>query len=433
MTTSTTRAVNWKAHFFSLWTGQAVSLFGSALVQFALIWWLTSSTHSATVLATASLAGLLPGVILAPAAGVLVDRWNRRWVMILSDSLTALATLALIILFAVGAAQVWQVYVILFLRSLGNAFQVPAENASTSLMVPETQLSRVAGLNQTLQGAMSIIAPPVGALLLQTVPLQAILSIDVVTAVLGITPLFFVHVPQPAPRHPAAGMGAAFWPEMRAGLRYVLAWPGLLILLSMALVLNFLFSPTGALLPILVTKHFGGGVLQLASLDSAAGIGIVAGGMALGIWGGFRRRILTTLTALIGLSLSFGLMGLLPANAFWIAVGAMFVASAMQVLTNGPIMALLQATVAPEMQGRVFSLVTALASAMAPIGLLVAGPLADALGVRTWYVVAGSVGVLLGVVGFFIPGLMHLEDQAAATVAGLAEIRAPKYAPGEAP
>jgi DHA3 family macrolide efflux protein-like MFS transporter len=435
MTPSTTRAANWQAHFFSFWTGQAVSLFGTELVQFALIWWLTSTTHSATVLATASLAAMLPRVILAPAAGVWVDRWNRRWVMMLSDALVALASLVLIVLFALGAAPVWAVYVIVFIRSAGNAFQLPAMQASTSLMVPETQLARVAGFNQTLAGSMTIVAPPVGALLLQTMPLQAILSIDVITALLGIVPLFFIHVPQPAPRAEtgAAGAGRSFWPEMRAGLRYVLAWPGLLVLLSMALVLNFLFSPTGALLPILVTKHFGGGAFQLAGLDSAEGIGIVVGGLVLGMWGGFRKRIFTTLAGLIGLSLAFGSMGVLPANAFWLAMGAMFVGAAMQALSNGPIMAVLQATVAPDMQGRVFSVVGALATAISPLGLLVAGPLADAFGVSTWFVVAGSVGVVMGVAGFFIPALVHLEDQAAASGATLAAVAGPVYAPGETP
>jgi len=429
MTTSTTRAANWQAHFFSFWTGQAVSLFGTALVQFALIWWLTSRTHSATVLATASLAGMLPGILLAPIAGVWVDRWNRRRIMILADGLVAAASLVLIVLFALGAAEVWEIYIILFIRSAGNAFQYPAMQASTSLMVPEAQLSRVAGLNQTLQGAMNIVAPPVGALLLQTVPLQAILFIDVLTAVLGITPLFFVHVPQPAPRADAMGKRPAFWPEMRAGLHYVLAWPGLLALASMALLLNLIFSPTGALLPILVTQHYGGGALQLASLDSAEGIGLIAGGLLLGMWGGFRKRIYTSLMGVIGLSLGIGLLGLLQANLFWLAAGAMFIVAVMQSMANGPIMAVLQATVAPDMQGRVFSLVTALATAMVPLGLLVAGPLADALGVQSWYAIACLGGLVIGVAGCFMPALVHLEDQAAARSA--AEVTAPVYAAGE--
>ena len=186
----------------------------------------------------------------------------------------------------------------------------------------------------------------------------------------------------------------------------------------------------------LVTKHFEGGALQLASLDSAEGIGIVSGGLALGVWGGFRRRIFTTLAGLIGLSLAFGSMGLIPASGFWVAVGVMFVGAAMQVMTNGPIMAILQATVAPDMQGRVFSLVTALATTIAPIGLLVAGPLADTFGVSSWFVVAGLVGVGLGVAGFFIPALVQVEDQPAAR--GAPPAMAPALAsepavPGEKP
>src|SRR5579859_6128854 len=209
MTTAYTRAANWQAHFISFFTGQAISLFGTQLVQFALIWWLTSSTHSATVLATATLASLLPGIILAPAAGVWVDQWNRRWVMILSDSLTALASVVLIVLFAVGAAQVWQVFILMFIRAAGNAFQLPAMTASTSLMVPEEHLTRVSGYNQSLAGAMTIVAPPVGALLLQTAPIQAILSIVVITALMGVLPLFFIHVPLPVPRAPRSGLRCA--------------------------------------------------------------------------------------------------------------------------------------------------------------------------------------------------------------------------------
>jgi DHA3 family macrolide efflux protein-like MFS transporter len=429
MTAASTRAANWQAHFISFFTGQAISLFGTQLVQFALIWWLTSSTHSATVLATATLASLLPGVILAPAAGVWVDQWNRRWVMILSDSLAALASVVLIVLFAVGQAQVWQVFILMFIRATGNAFQLPAMMSSTSLMVPEDHLMRVSGYNQSLAGAMNIVAPPVGALLLQTVPMQAILSIDVVTALVGVAPLFFIHVPQPAPRHAdAASARAAFWPDLRAGLRYVLAWPGLMVLLGMALVLNFMFNPTAALLPILVAKHFGGGALQLATLDSADGVGIVVGGLALGVWGGFHRRIFTTLIGVVGLSLAFGSLGLLPPSLFWVAVGAMFVGSVMQVMTNGPILAIMQATVAPDMQGRVFSLITALATGISPIGLIVAGPMADAFGPRSWFVVAGVVGILMGVAGFFIPALVHMEDQAAQTLAAVTA-RPPAQAP----
>ncbi len=190
-------AADWKRRFFTIWTGQAVSLFGSTLVQFALVWWLTKETGSATILATATLVALLPQIFLSPIAGALIDRWNRRRVLIIADGAIALFSLGLAVLFLLGKEQVWQIYVIMFIRSLGGAFHWPTMQASTSLMVPDSQLSRVAGLNQALQGAMSIVAPPLGALLLSALPMYGIILIDVVTACFAITPLFFIPIPQP--------------------------------------------------------------------------------------------------------------------------------------------------------------------------------------------------------------------------------------------
>jgi len=196
-------APRWQTPFFTLWTSQALSLFGSSLVQFALIWWLTSTTRSATVLAVASLVGLLPNVVLAPFAGVVVDRFSRKVLMLVSDGAVALVTLGLAYLFATGSVQIWHVYLALFIRSAAGTVQFPAMQASTSLMVPDTQLARIAGLNQMLQGGMGIIAPPIGALLLQSLPMQGILAIDVGTAILAMGILALVRIPQPARQPPA--------------------------------------------------------------------------------------------------------------------------------------------------------------------------------------------------------------------------------------
>ena len=411
----------WQTPFFTLWSSQALSLFGSSLVHFALIWWLTSTTQSATVLALASLVGLLPNVILAPLAGVVVDRFNRKWLMLLSDGVVALVTLGLAYLFATGAAQIWHVYLALFIRSAAGTVQFPAVQASTSLMVPEAQLARVAGLNQMLNGGMGIVAPPIGALLLQTLPLQGILAIDVGTAALAIGILILVRIPQPR-RQPAATGSAApsFFGELNGGLRYVMGWPGLVIILLMAMAINLLLTPAASLLPILVTKHFNGGVGQLATAEAAFGIGVVAGGLLLGVWGGFKRRIYTALVGLMGLGLGFLLVGLMPARAFLPALGFVFLAATMNSMTNGPLFAILQATVAPEMQGRVFSLIGALSSAMAPVGLAIGGPVADTFGVQSWYVLGGVACLLIGLACFFIPAVMQLEDRPSDSSAGLA-------------
>jgi DHA3 family macrolide efflux protein-like MFS transporter len=407
---------NWKRRFAVIWTGQAFSLFGSTLVGFALIWWLTQTTGSATVLATASLAGMLPQVLLGPVAGALVDRWNRRAVMMLADSCIAVLTAGLAYLFLIGAAQVWHVYGVMFMRSALSAFQWPAMQASTSLMVPDRHLSRVAGFNQSLQGAMGIVAPPLGALLLGVLPMPGVLAIDVVTALLGIVPLFFIAIPQPARMLTATGHEQTGAPrpsvlqDMAAGLRYLWVWPGLLTLLLMATLLNFLFSPAFSLLPILVTRHFGGQALQLGWMNSAQGLGVVAGGLALGVWGGFKRRVVTSMLGLVGMGAGTLMMGMAPASAFGLALGGMLVVGVMNPITNGPLQAILQSTVAPEMQGRVMSLVNSIAAAMTPLGLLVAGPLSDAFGVQLWYWVAGGAAVLMAIIALLSPAIVNLEQ-----------------------
>ena len=162
----------WRVPFFTMWTGQAFSLVGSALVQFGLIWWLTETTGSATTVAMATSASLIPTVVLGPISGVFVDRWHRKWVLIISDGSIALSTALLGVLFWLGVAEIWHVYAILFLRSLGDTFQTPAVTATTALMVPEDELTRVGGLNRTLQGVIRFVAPPMGALLLATMDVQ---------------------------------------------------------------------------------------------------------------------------------------------------------------------------------------------------------------------------------------------------------------------
>ena len=413
----------WAPRFFTIWTGQAFSLLGSQLVSFAVIWWLTQTTGSATVLATASLVGLLPQVILGPFTGTLVDRWNRRLTMIMADGMIALATVVLAILFALGHVQIWQVYALLFVRSVCGGFHWPAMQASTSLMVPKEHLTRIQGLNQMLQGGMSIASAPLGALLLAWIPMQAILAIDVITASLAIIPLLFFQVPQPERNdlRPEAMGKSTFWQDFRAGFRYVWNWPGLMLIGVMATVINFLLTPAFSLLPILVTKHFNGGAIQLATLESLSGTGFIVGGLILSAWGGFKRRILTTLMGLLAMGAGCLVMGLLPSTAFALAVGTMFFVGIMSPIVNGPLMAAVQAAVAPEMQGRVFMLISTMAGAMSPLGLMIAGPIADKLGVQTWFIIGGIVTIGMGIIGVFIPAIMHFEDGRGAPQPGVIE------------
>ena len=402
---------NWAVRFFTIFTGQAFSLFGSSLVQFALIWYLTQKTGSATVLATASLFGLLPQILLGPIAGTVVDRGNRRLIMILSDATIAIFTLLLAYLFWSGKVALWHIYLISAIRSAGGAFHYPAMSASTSLMVPKEQLSRVAGANQTMQGLVSIVAPPVGALLVAVMATQNMLMIDVVTALMGITPLLFFSVPQPKQEeHHEAAPKKSFMQDMGAGIKYMVSWPGLLMMGMMATMLNFLLGPTTALTPLLVTKYFGKGALELGSLDSFFGIGMIAGGITLSIWGGFKKKIVTSLSGIILFSVAILAIAIAPADKFWMMVTSMFVIGFMMPMANGPIHALFQTLIEPNMQGRVLSLVSSVAQAMMPIGLIIAGPVTDATSYQTWFWIAGILNLVIGVGSFFIPAIINIES-----------------------
>lgn len=402
---------NWATRFFTIFAGQAFSLFGSSLVQFALIWYLTQKTGSATVLATASLFGMLPQIILGPIAGTVVDRGNRRLIMILSDATIAAFTLLLAYLFWSNTVEIWHIYVILAIRSAGGAFHYPAMAASTSLMVPKEQLSRVAGANQTLQGLVSIVAPPVGALLVAAIPNQSIMMIDVVTALLGITPLLIFSIPQPQPAEAnETALKSTFMQDFTAGFKYIVAWPGLLLLALMATLLNFLIAPTSALTPLLVTKYFNLGALELGSLDSLFGVGMIAGGITLGLWGGFKKKIVTSLTSIALFSFAILAIAAAPADKFWIMLVSMSVFGFLMPLVNGPIHALFQSVVEPDMQGRVLSLVGSVAQAMMPLSLLVAGPVTDATSYQAWFWVAGILNLVIAVSGFFIPPLLNIES-----------------------
>jgi DHA3 family macrolide efflux protein-like MFS transporter len=403
----------WAAKFVLIWIGQAFSLVGSSLVQFALVWWMTRATGSATVLATATLMALLPQILLGPFVGALVDRWNRRLIMIIADTAIATATLVLILLFATAAVQVWHVYIILLVRSLGGAFHHPAMTASTSLMVPKKHLARLAGMNQTLQGLLSVFAPPLGALLIGLLPMQGVLAIDIATAALAVLPLLVLSIPKP-PRQTAVANGTAgkttYWHDLREGFTYVVKWPGLLGLILLAMMLNFLLIPSSSLSPLVVTKVFGKGVVELGWTETFFGLGVIIGGLVLSTWGGFKRKIVTSLMGILGIGTGVILVGAAPINLFFLILVAYFVMGATQVFANGPLQAIFQSAIEPDMQGRVFSLISTGATAMMPLSLLVAGPISDWLGVRIWYLFGGGLCILITLVAFSIPAIMNIEQ-----------------------
>jgi len=403
---------HWAVSFFILWSGQALSLLGSRVASFALVWWVTQQTGSAVALTTLTLMFFLPQIFLGPVAGALIDRWPRRRVLLAADATTALASALLALLFWLDALHLWQIYVATCIGSLAGAFHFSAMTASTSLMVPATQLTRVQGANQILQGLMTVAAPPLGALAVAALPFAAIMAIDVVTALFAMIPLLWIAIPQPAPQAAhAAAASSTLWGEVRAGLAYIWHWPALLWITLLAMGVNLMAAPIGALLPLLITQHFQGGALELAWLELMLGVGMLAGGVLLGVWGGFRRRTLMFPVGLLGIGLSSLGLGLVPADLFWIALACSFGFGLTSSLLNGTLMAVLQATVDPALQGRVFTVLNSGASAAAPLGLLVAGPVAERWGTSLWFTAGGLVILLVALIAFGMPTIFTLDEQ----------------------
>lgn len=396
--------------FILIWTGQIFSLIGSGVVQFALVWWLTEKTQSAAVLATATFVALLPEVFIGPFAGALVDRWNRRLVMIFADAGIALGTVILVILFALGKAQIWHVFLILFLRAIGGVFHYPAMSASTSLLVPQEHLSRVAGMNQALRGIINIAAPPLGALLYSSLQFHWVLSVDIITAMLAILPLLFVRIPQPVAENRSVITAGQILKEVKEGIKFMVSWPGALALLVIAMMINFVLGPSMTLLPLLVKNFFGGNAWHLSAVESVLGIGVILGGLLLGIWGGFKRKMITSLIGVGSIGIGILLAGIAPRSMFWMLMVAHGLVGFCLPIANGPLQAIMQTYVPNKMQGRVFTLISSLATAMMPLSMLIAAPIAQWLGVRTWYVIGGILTSLIGFGAFLLPKVVHLED-----------------------
>jgi len=401
---------SWKKPFFVFWVSQAFSLFGSSLVQFALVWWLTKTTGSASILATATTIAIIPEIVVSPFAGAVIDRANRKKVMMLADSVIAVATIILAAMFYLGVVQIWHVYLLMFVRSVGGAFHFPAEQASISLMVPGEHLARIAGLNQALRGGVNIIAPPLGALMLELLDVQGALSIDFIPAFIAVALLFFIRIPQPKlPADRPAFTIKTLTTDMLSGLRYILNWKGLVALIAIAMGFKIALSPAFSLLPLLVNKHFNGDAAQYALVESISGIAVVLGGVLLGIWGGFKKKIWTTWFSLGAMGGCFIWISTLQPGQFSIFLPAIFILSFMLPLIDGPFLAILQANVTPDYQGRVLTMTTSLLGITTPIGLAIAGPISDRYGLQIWYLLSGVMCLLGMMIGLLLPQVRNIE------------------------
>lgn len=398
---------NWKKTFAVIWSGQLVSILSSAVVGYAVIFWMSLETGSAEVLALAAIAGILPQSLLGPVVGVYVDRWDRRRTMILADSFIALCTLLLALLFRLGIAQMWHIYILLACRSVGSAFHTPAMQASVPLLAPASQLTRIAGVNQVISSLSDIAGPALGALLLTVAPIGDILLLDVAGAAAACISLLFVRIPRPA-RDPERK--PALLREFREGFAAMHATPGMGWFFALSVAVWFFIMPVGVLFPLMTLQHFGGGAFEMSLIEIVWGGGALVGGALMGARTYDVSRIVLVNLMYLVVGLSFLLSGLLPASGFvWFAVFTTAAGVSSSVF-NASFISVVQTRIEPGALGRVLSLYRSFGLLPSAIGLLGTGFLAGQVGLTTTFLLSGAIICLLGIAAFCIPSVMRLDS-----------------------
>lgn len=418
--------------YFALWAGQIISQTGSAMTAFAVGVWLFEQTNSAATLTWAATAFFAPLVFLSPFAGTIVDRYDRKLVMGVTDGVAGVTTIIMFALLATGNLAIWQIYILNFINGAFNSMQWPAFSAATTMLMDKENYARAAGLTSIGETASNVLAPLIAAAVLAATNLQTVLLIDIVTFSAAIGSLFVIFVPKP-PRS-ADNQSSTFLQETKYGFTYIFSRPPLIGLQSVFLVINFAAMFGFALAVPMILAETNNNEVVLGSVQSIGAFGGVVGGIVLSAWGGPRRKVYGVLGGMIANAiLGTMLMGLGMSLPVWGA--AAFLNSLTIVILNGSNQAIWQAKVAPDVQGRVFAVRRLFAQVVAPISTALAGPLADNIfepamqeggrwadtfgwlvgtgagaGMSLMFVLAGAVCLFAAGSALFVPIIRNAEE-----------------------
>jgi MFS transporter, DHA3 family, macrolide efflux protein len=388
----------WKKNIILFLASQTISLFGSSLVQYAIMWFITLKTQSGIMMTLSIICGFLPTFFLSPFAGVWADRYNRKALIMLSDSLIAISTLILAILFFIGYDMMWLLFVMSAIRSLGAAIQMPAVGAFLPQLVPEDKLTKVNATNGSIQSLVLLVSPMLSGVLLIVTTIETIFLIDVITAGIAVLVLlFFLHVPVHAKAQ--KGQTLSYFDDMREGISYIRKHGYVKKIFLFCAFFFILAGPVAFLTPLQVTRSFGNDVWRLTAIEVTFSIGMMVGGIIMASWGGFKNKIHTmTLSSLMIGAFTFAL-GIIP--IFWIYLFVMALVGVAMPFFNTPFTVLLQEKVEPDFLGRVFGVLAMISSTMMPLGMLIFGPLSDTLKIE-WLLI--GTGLLMFIEGFFLMG-----------------------------
>lgn len=374
----------WQRKIVLFLTAQTISLFGSSLVQYAIIWHITLTTSSGLMTTISTVCGFLPQIAVSLFAGVWIDRYNRKKMIMLADGIIASATLVMAVLFLCGYQHIGLLFILLLIRSAGTGVQSPAVNAMIPQIVPTDRLMEVNGVNSSISSLMMFLSPAASGLILSITTIEAAFLIDVITAVIGIGIMLCIAVPS---HTDSASLSKSNWHEIKQGFVYLNNHAWIKRLLVFLFIVSILISPAAFLTPLMVSRSFGGEVWRLTASEMTFSAGAIAGGIVIAAWGGFRNRMHTTIAACACYGLLMIGLGVAPIFVMYLLFN--FLIGTTMPCFNSPITVLLQEKVESSMHGRVFSLVQVSYSCALPLGMMLFGPLGDIVRVESILVFAG--------------------------------------------
>lgn len=419
--------------FAFIWFGQFISLIGSGLTRFALGVWVYQKTGSVTDFSLIILCNTLPGMLIAPFAGVLVDRFDRRWIMMISDLTAGLSTLAIFFLLFTDHLALWHILVVNAIGAILEVFQVPAYQATVSLLVPKEHLGRANGMIQFGEAASVVSAPLLAGFLIHTIDAHGVVLIDFVTCLFAVTSLFLVRFPRLTTQSKnVEKKKGAFLENVTFGWKYIWRRPGLRGLLIYFAISNFLFGLMYVTLTPLVLSFSSEKALGL--ITSISGTGLILGGLLMSIWGGAKRKINSLVLAGTICGIGLILEGAHP-SVLNVGMGIFLLYFALPI-ANSSSQAIWQSKVAPEVQGRVFSVRRLIAISLNPVAYLISGPMVDYLfeplmaeggplsgtigaiigtgtgrGIGLMLILLGILNILNNLFGYLHPRVRNVEDE----------------------
>lgn len=394
---------HWKQKFAVLWVGQALSILTSMLSQYALIWYLTDLTGSSTVLSLATMAALLPQGILSLFTGAFADRFDRRTIMIAADGAIGAISLVLALMAWRAPLTPGPILLVAALRSVGGAFHAPCLQAVTPLIAPPEALTRCAGWSQGIQTVSMLLSPALAAALYAAVPLHWIILMDTLGAVFAICGLLLARLP--ALKVGDAGRKLRLWQDTREGFAVLRSHRWLWQLCLICALFSVAFMPVSALFPLMSMQYFGREAAAAALVETAFSVGMLAGSVLLGLWGGGKDKILTMTAAVLAMGGALAVTGVLPPSGFWWFAGLSLLMGVTCPFFNSVFMALIQEKVEAQYLGRVLGLSGAMMTLASPIGLGATALLAEHTGLTLWFLLAGVVTLLCGGLMLLFPAV----------------------------